>query len=134
MTNGTGTIGYADASKAGSLGVAAIKVGDSFVDYTPEAAAAVVAESPLVEGRADERSRVRARPATTDPSHYPLVLVSYSIVCSEYADPAKGELVKAYIAYITSAEGQQVAAESAGAAPLSEDLSSQVAVALASIK
>ncbi|MBN9140883.1 MAG: phosphate ABC transporter substrate-binding protein PstS [Micrococcales bacterium] len=134
VTNGSGTIGYADASKAGSLGTAKIKVGDEFVAYSPEAAAAVVAESPLVEGRAANDLAFKLDRKTTDPSHYPLVLVSYSIVCTEYADAAKGEFVKAYIGYITSAEGQKVAAESAGAAPLSADLAKKVADAIASIK
>ena len=99
-----------------------------------EAAAAVVAESPLVEGRDANDIAFALDRTTTDPSHYPLVLVSYSIVCSEYADAAQGELVKAYIGYITSAEGQQVAADSAGAAPLSEDLSAKVAAALEAVK
>jgi len=134
VTNGTGTIGYADASKAGDLGVAKIKVGDEFVGYTAEAAAAVVEESPLVEGREANDLAFAINRTTTDPSHYPLVLLSYSIVCNEYADPAQGELVKAYISYITSAEGQQVAADSAGAAPLSDDLATKVADALAAIK
>jgi len=134
VTNGAGTIGYADASKAGDLGVAKIKVGDEFVAYTAEAAAAVVAESPLVDGRDANDLAFALDRKTTDPSHYPLVLVSYSIVCSEYLDAAQGELVKAYITYITSPEGQQVAADAAGAAPLSDDLSAKVAEALASIK
>jgi phosphate transport system substrate-binding protein len=134
VTNGTNTIGYADASKAGDLGVAKIKVGDQFVAYSAEAAAKVVAESPLVDGRDASDLAFALDRKTTDPTHYPLVLVSYSIVCSEYADAAQGELVKAYISYITSAEGQQVAADSAGAAPLSDDLSAKVADALASIK
>jgi len=134
VKNGSGTIGYADASKAGDLGVAKIKVGDEFVAFTPEAAAAVVAESPLVEGREANDLAFKLNRTTTDPSHYPLVLVSYSIVCTEYADAAKGEFVKAYIGYITSEEGQQVAADEAGAAPLSTDLSAKVAEAVASIK
>jgi phosphate transport system substrate-binding protein len=134
VTNGANTIGYADASKAGALGVAKIKVGDEFVGYTAEAAAAVVAESPLIEGRDANDIAFSIDRTTTDPSHYPLVLVSYSIVCSEYADPAQGELVTAYISYITSAEGQQVAAESAGAAPLSEELSAKVAAALETVQ
>ena len=134
VKNGVGTIGYADASKAGALGIAKIKVGDEFVTYTPEAAALVVAESPLVEGRADGDLAFALDRKTTDPSHYPLVLVSYSIVCTEYADAAQGELVKAYISYITSAEGQAVAADAAGAAPLSEDLQAQVAESLALVK
>lgn len=134
VKNGTGTIGYADASKAGDLGIAKIEVGDEFVTYTPEAAAAVVADSPLVEGRADGDLAFALDRLTTDPTHYPLVLVSYSIVCTEYADAAQGELVKAYISYITSADGQAVAAESAGAAPLSEDLQAKVADSLALVK
>ncbi|AYF97435.1 phosphate ABC transporter substrate-binding protein PstS [Protaetiibacter intestinalis] len=134
VKNGVGTIGYADASAAGDLGTAKLKVGDEFVAFTPEAAAAVVAESPLVEGREGNDLAFKLNRTTTDPSHYPLVLVSYSIVCQEYADPAKGEFVKAYIGYITSEEGQQVAADAAGSAPLSSDLSAKVAAVVATIK
>ncbi|HEY1106424.1 MAG TPA: phosphate ABC transporter substrate-binding protein PstS, partial [Agromyces sp.] len=125
VTNGVNTIGYADASKAGDLGVAKIKVGDEFVGYTPEAAAAVVAESPLVEGREANDLAIALDRTTTDPSHYPLVLVSYAIVCQEYADAAQGELVKSYVGYMASEEGQSVAAEQAGSAPLSTELSDQ---------
>ena len=39
VTAGDGTIGYADASQAGDLGVARIKVGNDFVAPTPEGAA-----------------------------------------------------------------------------------------------
>jgi phosphate transport system substrate-binding protein len=134
VKNGTNTIGYADASKAGDLGVAKLKVGDKFVAYTAEAAAAVVAESPLVEGRPDTDIAIAIDRKTTDAGHYPLVLVSYILACGEYTDAAKGELVKAYVSYIASAAGQKVAAESAGSAPLSDDLSAKVATAIATIK
>lgn len=134
VTNGTNTIGYADASKAGDLGTAKIKVGDDFVEYTAAGAAAVVAESPLVEGREANDIAVSLDRTTTDPSHYPLVLVSYSIVCQEYADPEQGALAKAYVTYITSAEGQAEAEASAGAAPLNEDLSGRVATAIETVK
>jgi phosphate transport system substrate-binding protein len=134
VKNGTGTIGYADASKSGDLGVAKIKVGDEFVEYTAEGAAAVVEGSPLVEGREANDIAIDLDRETTDPTHYPLVLVSYAIACSEYADAEAGELVKAYLGYIAGDEGQQEAATSAGAAPLSADLSAKVADAIASIK
>ena len=39
--DGKGTIGYADESQAGELGIAKIKVGDEFVAPTPEAAAKI---------------------------------------------------------------------------------------------
>ncbi|ANJ26363.1 phosphate ABC transporter substrate-binding protein PstS [Agromyces aureus] len=134
VTNGVNTIGYADASRAGDLGVANIQVGEEFVGYTAEAAAAVVAESPLVEGREANDLAIQLDRTTTDPSHYPLVLVSYAIVCQEYADAAQGELVTSYVSYIASADGQAVAAEQAGSAPLSSDLSDKVAAALATVK
>src|SRR5690606_27304105 len=53
VSNGTGTIGYADASRAGDLGTVAVKVGDEYVAYSPEAAAAIVDASPLEEGRGE---------------------------------------------------------------------------------
>jgi phosphate transport system substrate-binding protein len=134
VTNGTGTIGYADESAVGDLSVAKIKVGDQFVAPSAEGAAAVVAASPLVEGRDANDLAVSLDRNTTDPSHYPLLLVSYSIVCTEYADAAQGELVKAYISYITSADGQKVAADAAGSAPLSDDLISKISGILADVK
>jgi phosphate transport system substrate-binding protein len=134
VTNGVGTIGYADASQAGKLGVAQIKVGDTFVKYTAKAAAAVVDGSPLVEGRDAGDLAIALDRKTTDATHYPLVLVSYAIVCTEYADAAQGELVKAYVSYMASADGQAEAATSAGAAPLSSDLQKKVATVLASVK
>ena len=134
VTSGTNTIGYADASKAGDLGVVKIKVGDEFVGYTAEAAAAVVAESPFIEGRGDTDLAIALDRKTTDPSHYPLVLVSYIIACGEYEDADTAAVVKGYISYLASEEGQAEAASAAGAAPLSADLSAKVATAIATIK
>nr|WP_218869240.1 phosphate ABC transporter substrate-binding protein PstS [Leifsonia psychrotolerans] len=134
VTNGVGTIGYADASRAGSLGVAKIKVGDTFVGYTAKAAAAVVNDSPLVADRAADDLAIQLNRTTTDASHYPLVLISYAIVCTDYADAAKGELVKSYVGYMASEDGQKEAAASAGAAPLSAELQSKVAAVIATIK
>lgn len=134
VTNGTGTIGYADASRAGDLGVAKIKVGETFVEYTAEAAAAVVDGSPLVEGRDASDLAIDLNRTTTEAGQYPLVLVSYAIVCTEYADATQGELVKAYVGYMASAEGQAEAEKSAGAAPLSEDLQAKVAAVLETVK
>ena len=134
VTNGTNTIGYADASKAGDLGVAAIKVGDEFVNYSPEAAAAVVEGSPAGGTASDTDLGIKLDRETTDPTHYPLVLVSYIITCTEFVDAEVAPLVKAYVSYITSQDGQAEAAASAGAAPLSADLSARVATALEAIK
>ncbi|AWB87072.1 phosphate ABC transporter substrate-binding protein PstS [Mycetocola zhujimingii] len=134
VSNGSNTIGYADASKAGDLDTAKIKVGEEFVEYTADAAAAVVEGSPMVEGREANDIAIELDRETTDPSHYPLVLVSYAIACQEYADPDDAELVKEYLTYIAGEDGQQVAVEAAGAAPLSSELSDKVKTAIESIK
>ncbi len=50
VTGGQGTIGYADESQAGDLGKVSVKVGDSFTDPTPEAAAKVLDTAIPVDG------------------------------------------------------------------------------------
>jgi phosphate transport system substrate-binding protein len=128
-----GTIGYLDASRAPGT-TAAIKVGDAFVPYSPEGAAAVVDASPLDSGRtAGDLAYVLDR-TTTASGAYPLVLISYLVGCEEYVDAAQGALVKAYFSYIASAEGQNAAAEAAGSAPISAQLRGQVEAAIALIK
>lgn len=133
VTNGVGTIGYADASRAGELSTAEIKVGDNFVAYTPEAAAAIVDASPLESGRTDHDLAFELDRKSTDASTYPIVLVSYLVGCESYNDAAQADLVKSYFSYIVSAEGQDVAAESAGSAPISEDLRGKVQKAIDAI-
>ena len=56
--------------------------------------------------------------ATTAPGAYPVTLVSYAIACAKYTDPAKADLVKGYLGYVVSADGQAAAASAAGSAPL----------------
>jgi phosphate transport system substrate-binding protein len=133
VTNGTGTIGYADASRAGDLGTVAVQVGSDYVEYSPEAAAAIVDASPLAEGRAASDLAIAIDRTTEEAGVYPIVLVSYLIGCTEYADPASAELVKSYFEYMASEDGQSVAAEAAGSAPISESLREQVTAAIDAI-
>ena len=120
VQGGQGTIGYADASQAGELGVANVGVGTEFVAPTPEAAAAVVEASPLAEGRGANSFAYDLARDTTASGAYPIVLVSYEIACTQYDDPAQAELVRAFLTYVASEEGQATAAEAAGSAPISE--------------
>lgn len=129
VTNGTGTIGYADASRAGDLGTVAVQIGEEFVPFSPEAAAAVVDASPFVEGRPDFDLSIELD-RTPDTAAYPIVLVAYLVGCETYADPAKAELVKAYFTYMASQPGQIVAAEGAGSAPISTQLFQRVSAAI----
>jgi len=118
IVNAEGTIGYLDASQATGMGAAAIKVGDTFVTHSPEAAAAAVALSPIEDGRGPNDVVVALDRNLTDPSTYPLLLVSYIAACESYADPAQGSLVAAFLAHVVSQEGQAAAAAQAGSAPI----------------
>ena len=117
-----GAIGYADFSQAGNLGVAKVKVGDSYVAPTPEGAAQVVSDSPRAKEDDSDRIVVDLDRETTDSSHYPLVLVSYAIALTTYEDANDAAFAKAWLTYIISEEGQQAAADASGSAPLSDTL------------
>jgi phosphate transport system substrate-binding protein len=129
VTNGTGTIGYADASRAGELGTVAVLIGEDYVPYSAEAAAAVVDASPFVEGRPDFDLSIELD-RTPDSAAYPIVLVAYVVGCETYLDAAQAELVKAYFTYMASAEGQAAASEGAGSAPISDTLFERVTAAI----
>ncbi|HLS64849.1 MAG TPA: phosphate ABC transporter substrate-binding protein PstS [Ruania sp.] len=130
-----GTIGYADASRVGDLGSVAVGVGEEFVPFSPEAAAAVVDVSPPAEDASDTVLTVDLARDTQESGAYPIVLVSYSIACQTYESAEHAELVQGYLSYVASEEGQQRAAQPdvAGAAPISGDLREQVEAAIESI-
>ena len=64
---------------------------------------------------------------TTEAGAYPIVLVSYLIACPTYDDAKTADLVKGYLSYVVSADGQAAAAKAAGSAPLSSSLSDEAA-------
>jgi phosphate transport system substrate-binding protein len=123
VTNGKGTIGYADDSQAGDLSVASIKVGDTYVAPSPEGATKVVDVSDRASGRADNDMAIDIDRTTTESSAYPLTLASYVIACPTYTDAKKAALVRGYLGYVVSADGQAAAAKAAGSAPLPDQLS-----------
>ena len=130
---GEGSVGYADASQVGELGTAAVGVGEEFVEFSPEAAARVVDVSPRVEGRPDGDFAVELARDTTESGAYPIVLISYHIVCREYESADEAALVTAFMEYVGSEEGQAASAESAGSAPISAELSSEIGEVLSTI-
>jgi phosphate transport system substrate-binding protein len=134
IRDGVNVIGYLDASRAEGLGVASLAVGDEFVAPSAESAAAIVDVSPMEEGREPGDLVVDIDRATTEAGVYPLVLVSYLIACREYVDVAEGELVRAYLEWVASPEGQDAAAEDAGSAPISAALRDRVLAAVAEIR
>lgn len=133
VQGGQGTIGYADASKAGDLGIAKIKVGDEFVAYSAEAAAAVVDASPREEDRAEHDIVIELDRTTEAAGAYPLVLISYSVACMKYEDGAEGQLVQEFLRYLTSEAGQDQAASAAGSAPISPELRAEITAGIEAI-
>lgn len=135
VTAAKGAIGYADASQVGSLGTAALEAKDgTFVSFSNETAAKAAETATKVDGRAegDIALKVDRVPETND--SYPLILISYSIVCSTYSDANEAALVKSFVGYQVSEEGQQTASDNAGSAPMSDTLRKQVEASLDTVK
>jgi phosphate transport system substrate-binding protein len=130
---GNGTVGYADVSQAGELGVAKIRVGEEFVAPSPEGAAAVVEGSPLQEGRGKYDFAIEVERTTTDPAEYPLVLVSYHIGCLAYSSQEEVGALAEFLDYVISEQGQLAAAETAGSAPITNTLRGQAMTAIDAI-
>ena len=117
---GEGTIGYADESQAQDLGIAKVKVGNTYVAPSAQGASNDFDQSQkdpsLSQGKYVFAYKVQRTP--TDPSSYPVLLVSYLMGCTKYGSADTTSLVKAYFNYIISADGQKAAADNAGSAPL----------------
>ena len=108
-----------------------VKVGAAFV--------APSAEAPPRRPSSPARRRA-ARPATwridvnrttTEAGAYPIILISYQIVCPQYDKATDGDLVKAFETYVVSAAGQDAAAKAAGSAPLTDALRTKVTASIA---
>ncbi|MGO1638316.1 MAG: phosphate ABC transporter substrate-binding protein PstS [Ancrocorticia populi] len=130
-----GSVTYADASQIGDLKHANIEVGGDFLEYSPEAAAAIVDNSAPAEDATDTIiSYDLVRDGSVEDA-YPIVMVSYLIGCQTYDDPAVAENVKAYFTYVASAEGQEVATKAGGGnAPISDELRDEVQAAIDTIE
>ena len=133
ITAGEGSIGYADASQVAGLGAVAIKVGNEFVAFTPEAAGRIVDVSEVVAGRGEFDFAIEVNRTTEEAGVYPVALVSYHIVCLDYPTQEEADLVKAFMTYIGSAEGQATSSEFAGSAPISDEFRQRLAVAIDAI-
>ncbi len=131
---GEGAIGYADESQAGGLGIAALKVGEEYTAPSADGAAKVVAVSPRAEGRGPNDMAIEVDRTTTESGAYPLILLSYLIACPSYDDANEGALVKGFLSYIVSEDGQAAAADQAGSAPLDPALADEAAGIIDAIK
>jgi phosphate transport system substrate-binding protein len=133
---GEGAIGYADASQATELGIAKIKVGAEFAEPTPEAAAAILDESPEDKALSEDSYMFpfKLDRKTESQGTYPIVLVSYILACTKYGSADEAGVVKGFLEYVISPEGQEAAAENAGSAPLSAALTTKITPAVEAIE
>lgn len=130
-----GTIGYADFSQVGDLGTVAVKVGDKYNEISAEAGSKVIADSKQDDTvKGDNRIVIKINHATEAEGAYPIVLVSYDIVCPAYKDTKQAEFAKAWLTYVTSDEGQKAAQDAAGTAPLPSPLKSEITKSIEAIK
>ncbi|MFC0358989.1 phosphate ABC transporter substrate-binding protein PstS [Kytococcus schroeteri] len=127
-----GAIGYADASQVGELKSAKVKVGEEFVEYSPEAAAKVVEGSKPVEGR--EKGDLALKLDREVEGGYPIVLVTYEIACKEYKNAEDAAKVKDFLSYVITEEAQQKSHDEAGSAPISAKTAAQIAESVKGIK
>lgn len=130
----SGAIGYADASRVtAELGTVAVGADGKFTPFTAQAAAATIDASELSDDATDLRLVYDIK--RDAPGTYPIVLVSYLIACSKYEDPDVAATVQAYLGFIASEEGQQIAADPtvAGSAPISAALRGKIEAAIAQI-
>ena len=130
-----GTIGYADFSQVGDLGTVAVKVGDKYNEISAEAGSKVIEDSKQDDTvKGDNRIVIKINHATEAKGAYPIVLVSYDIVCPAYKDTKQAEFAKAWLTYVTSDEGQKAAQDAAGTAPLPSSLKSEITKSIKAIK
>ena len=124
-----GGITYAEwsAAKDNGLSMAQVDNGAGPVELNGESAGKAVAAAKQVgEGN---NIKLSLDYTTKQAGAYPIVLVTYEIVCSKGKDPAKVALTKAFLKQFSSPE-QQKALESIGYAPLPTDVATKVSTAI----
>lgn len=132
-----GTIGYADYSQVGDLGTVALQVGQDYSPISAEAASAAIEDSPLdTKVPGENRVVIDVNYTTQAEGAYPLVLVSYNIVCPVYKDKDgnTGTFAHDWMAYITSDKGQHTATQATGSAPLPKNLTKRINESISAIE
>ena len=128
-----GTIGYVEWSFAQSSSLKMAKVGNGageFVELTGDAAGKTIASAKQAGTGNDMQLSIDYN--TTTSGAYPIVLVTYEIVCEKGTTSASLSLVKSFLTYASSADGQ-TAATKVGYAPLPDEVRTKVASTVASL-
>ena len=111
------------------------EVGQGAKGTSGEAGSKVIGDSKQDDTvKGDNRIVIKINHATEAEGAYPIVLVSYDIVCPAYKDTKQAEFAKAWLTYVTSDEGQKAAQDAAGTAPLPSSLKSEITKSIEAIK
>ena len=127
-----GGFGYMEwsAAKDNQLGIAWVDNGGGAVQLTGETAGkAVEAAQPAGEGN---DLKLKLDYTVKDAGTYPIVLVTYQIVCSKGLAADKTALLKSFLGYYASADTQK-GLEEIGYAPLPESVRTKVVAAVDAI-
>lgn len=126
-----GSIGYVEYSFAVSSGLNAAEIdnGGGAVELSKDTASAA-AGAAKITGMGDDLT-LSINYATKTPGAYPIILVTYELACTKYADSAKGAFVKNFLSY--TAQGGQAGLPQLGYAPLPTSLQARVAASIAKI-
>ncbi|MEV1285880.1 phosphate ABC transporter substrate-binding protein PstS [Micromonospora sp. NPDC049679] len=125
-----GAIGYVEMSFADNSGLNSAKVGNGageFVELTPESAGKTIAGA-TVTGEGDDL-KMSVDYSTKEAGAYPIVLVTYEIVCGKGLAADKLPLVKGFLGYAASTDGQSTLTE-LGYAPLPDSVRAKVETAV----
>ncbi|GAB2676602.1 phosphate ABC transporter substrate-binding protein PstS [Kribbella swartbergensis] len=112
------------------LGVAQIDNGSGPVELTAESAGKALAAA-KVTGTGNDLS-MSLDYATKEAGAYPIILVTYEIACSKGLPAEKTALVKSFLSYFASTEGQSSLTE-LNYAPLPEEIRTKVDAAIQAI-
>ncbi|SEH03776.1 phosphate transport system substrate-binding protein [Nonomuraea solani] len=128
-----GAISYVEFSYAENSSLQKAKVANGageFVELTPESAAKTV-ETAEVKGTGNDLA-LSIDYATKTAGAYPIVLVTYEITCEKGLPAEESKIVKSFLTYTASDEGQ-AALKDLGYAPLSGALLTKVRSAVEAI-
>lgn len=126
-----GSIAYEEYSFVvqGNLSSAKVDNGGGAVALSPATASAAAAAAKVVGTGKDVTLKLDY--ATKTPGAYPIVLVTYEIACTKYADAKVGKFVKSFLTY-TAGDGQSLL-NGLGYAPIPASVKAKVDAAVAAI-
>jgi phosphate transport system substrate-binding protein len=124
------SIGYFELSFAQGISTAQIDNGGGAVAASSATAAKTIAGSTI--GGSGDNIKLTLALTTKDPGSYPIVLVTYEIVCQKGLAADQSALVKSFLTY-TASDTVQGALSATGYVPITGDLLTKVRASVASI-